>query len=401
MNLVAAHNFLRYENPFLLASGPPTASRELIARGFEAGWAGAVTKTIRPDSMPMSDVSPRFYAFRHGQGDVYGFENIELVSRRSTAYWMETIAGLKRGHPEKILIASIMGDSGRESWENLARRCEGAGADALELNFSCPHGMPERGVGAAIGQDAGITGRITGWVRGATSLPVIVKLTPNVTDVRPIALAAIEAGADALAAINTVQCLAGVDLETLTPYPQVNGFSTFGGYSGAAVKPIGLRVVAQAAATTGAPIHGLGGIRTWQDAVEYMAVGATVVQVCTEVMLRGFGIVRGLIQGLSEYMQRKGFESPANLTGAALKRLSSHEAMSRTERVVPEMAARESCLLCGRCVTACRDGGYGALRIEDQAVAIDTAKCDGCSLCVLVCPAQALAMRERKPAQAE
>lgn len=393
MNLSATHDSLRFENPFVLASGPPTAARELIERGFAAGWAGAVTKTIRPDSMPMEDVSPRFYALRDGQGDVFGFENIELVSRRSTAYWMETIAGLKRGHPGKILIASIMGDSGRESWADLARRCEAAGADALELNFSCPHGMPERGVGAAIGQDAGITGRIAGWVRGATRLPVIVKLTPNVTDVRPIALAAIEAGANALAAINTVQCLAGVDLETLSPCPPVNGQSAFGGYSGAAIKPIGLRVVAQAAAATKAPIHGLGGIRTWKDAVEYMAVGATVVQVCTEVMIRGFGLVRGMVEGLTGYLERKSLASPSDLTGAALGRLVSHEALSREYRAIPEMVAPAACRLCGRCAAACRDGGYHALRLENRSVSCDAAKCDGCSLCARVCPSGALAMR--------
>lgn len=392
MNLSVTHNSLRYENPFVVASGPSTASRELIERSFAAGWAGAVTKTIRPDTMPMADVSPRFYALQDGQGEVFGFENIELVSRRSEAYWMETIVGLKREHPGKVLIASIMGDSGRESWETLARRCEAAGADALELNFSCPHGMPEHGLGAAIGQDAGITGRIAGWVRAVVKLPVIVKLTPNVTDVRPIAVAAIEAGADALAAINTVQCLTGVDLESLSPCPSVNGYSTFGGYSGAAVKPIGLRVVAQVAAATKAPIHGLGGIRTWQDAVEYMAVGASVVQVCTAVMIRGFGIVHGMVEGLAEYLERKGFSSPADLTGVALSRLVTHEALNRTCRVRPKMVKPAACQLCGRCVTACRDGGYHALRLENQSVAFDAMKCDGCSLCAMVCPVGALAM---------
>ncbi|HEY9593980.1 MAG TPA: tRNA-dihydrouridine synthase, partial [Spirochaetia bacterium] len=216
---------LDLENPFLLASAPPTASYELIRRGLVQGWAGAVTKTLKPDSMEIVDVRPRFSSLRGRGGEVFGFENIELVSRRDVAYWTQTIGMLKQEFPRKVIIASIMGDTRKESWVELAVRMDSAGADALELNFSCPHGMPEMGVGAAIGQSAEISARITGWVRAATRLPVIVKLTPNVTDVVSIARAVSRAGADMLAAINTVESITSVDLDTLEPQPSVGGMS--------------------------------------------------------------------------------------------------------------------------------------------------------------------------------
>jgi dihydropyrimidine dehydrogenase (NAD+) subunit PreA len=383
---------LSFENPFVLASAPPTASYETIHRAFGLGWGGAVTKTIKPDGLAVADVSPRFNAVSSRVGDVIGFENIELVSKRDVAYWIDAIGRLKREFPDRPLIASIMGDTERASWASLAEALAAAGADALELNFSCPHGMPEMGVGAAIGQSAEISARITGWVREATTIPVIVKLTPNVTDVRPIARAVAEAGADMLAAINTVESLTGVDLDSLEPQPSVGGFSTYGGYSGRAVKPIGLRVVSQVAKAVDLPILGMGGVSRWEDAAEYISLGASVVQVCTEVMLKGFGIIDGLKSGLAEYLDRKGFASPAELRGAALARLRTHEGLERGERRYPRLEDTESCVRCGRCVVACADGGYGAIELSGGAIRFDYAKCDGCSLCSHVCPAGAIAM---------
>jgi len=373
-------------NPFLLASASPTASADLIRRAFLQGWAGAVTKTIKPDSMAVSDVSPRFHGWRDSAGAVVGFENIELVSKRDEAYWVKTIADLKTEFPDRMVIASLMGDSRPASWRNLACRMVEAGADALELNFSCPHGMPEKGVGAAIGQDPAITARITGWVKDVARKPVIVKLTPNVTDIRVTALAAVGAGADAIAAINTVESITGVDLDTLQPYPLVGGRSAYGGYSGAGVKPIGLKAVAQIAGAVSVPIHGMGGIRTWSDAAEYLSLGASVVQVCTEVMVSGFSIVKPLAEGLACYLDKKHFFGTEDLRGRALAKLSSHEGLDRSTQVRPSAARHEDCVLCGKCLVACRDGGYQAISIRDRRVQFDLEKCDGCSLCRVVCP---------------
>ena len=387
-------------NPFLLASASPTASDDLIRRGFVQGWAGAVTKTIKPDSMTITDVSPRFHAWQDGSGRVAGFENIELVSKRDEAYWARTIAGLKKDFPDRMVVASLMGGSDPASWRHLACRMQEAGADALELNFSCPHGMPEQGVGAAIGQDPAITARIARWVKDVAEVAVIVKLTPNVTDIRAMARAAADGGADALAAINTVESIGGVDLETMQPYPLVGGLSTFGGYSGAGIKPIGLKAVAQIAGAVSLPVCGIGGIRTWSDAAEYLALGATAVQVCTEVMVGGFGIVKPMADGLADFLRRKQYAGPGGLRGRALARLSRHEALDRAASVRPREARPEECTLCGKCLVACRDGGYQAIAISGRRVRFDLEKCDGCSLCSLVCPRNVIEMSPRVTAGA-
>lgn len=386
---------LTLENPFILASAPPTASGLMIRTGLAYGWGGAVTKTIKPDDIDVQDVSPRFQAWRDSRNTLLGFENIELLSKKTVGYWVEEIRRIKDEFPGKILIASLMSGSEKESWQTLARQLQEAGADALELNFSCPHGMPERGMGAAIGQHEDLVEEITGWVKEVARVPVIVKLTPNVADIASVARAACAGGADALAAINTVQCLMGVDLENFEPLPSVNGLSTYGGYSGKAVKPIGLRAVAQVASATGVPVYGMGGIAGWEDAVEYMAVGAGAVQVCTAVMFQGFSIILPLLKGLESYMKRKGFPSLESFRGAALSKLVAHSGLSRTGPLLAYEARPEKCVLCQRCILACADGGYNAITIEDNSLVIDSARCDGCSLCTFVCPCQVLALRER------
>jgi dihydropyrimidine dehydrogenase (NAD+) subunit PreA len=240
-----------------------------------------------------------------------------------------------------------------------------------------------------------------GWVRGAVKIPVIVKLTPNVTDVRPIAKAVVAAGADMLAAINTVESLTGVDLESFEPQPSVGGFSTYGGYSGRAVKPIGLRVVSQIARSVDVPILGMGGISEWYDAAEYLALGASVVQVCTEVMVRGFGIIDDLKAGLLGYLERKALAGPDELRGKALARLTTHDGLLRGARRYPTIRAAGPCIQCGRCVTACADGGCGAVHLGSGGIVeFDYAKCDGCSLCSHVCPTHAIGMTEIKAAGA-
>jgi dihydropyrimidine dehydrogenase (NAD+) subunit PreA len=236
-----------------------------------------------------------------------GLENIELISRQPLSLWLNEIQDIKQCFPHNILIASLMAEIRKEQWQEMAVSLQKAGADALELNFSCPHGMPEKGLGSAIGQDEELTKLITSWVKTVVSIPVIVKLSPNVTDIGRLALAAQKGGADGLAAINTIQSLTSIDLDTFEPLPSVNGLSTFGGLSGPAVKPIGLRCVAQIAQASTLPISGMGGISSWKEAVEYILVGASNVQICTEVMLKGYGIIKGLSEGLTRYLKNKGF----------------------------------------------------------------------------------------------
>jgi dihydropyrimidine dehydrogenase (NAD+) subunit PreA len=250
---------LHLNNPFLLASGPPTAAGEQIRHAFRLGWAGAVTKTITPKTMKISDVSPRFTSWKDEKGGLLGFENIELLSKKDLQYWVREIGEIRREYPDRVLIASIMASPDPAEWQELAGTVQDAGADAIELNVSCPHGMPEHGIGAALGQHPDLVASVTRAVRRTVKVPLIVKLTPNVTDIVPVAQAAVDNGADILAAINTVQCLMGIDLDTLEPRPSVAGAGTYGGYSGPAVKPIGLRVVSQSPGNLISPSWGSAG----------------------------------------------------------------------------------------------------------------------------------------------
>lgn len=384
---------LYFENPFVLASAPPTSDGNFIRKAFQLGWGGAVIKTVKPDNMEISDVSPRFSVLRDKKGQNIGFENFELVSKRELSYWIHEIRALKKEFPTKILIASIMADQSPAAWKELACKMEHAGADALELNFSCPHGMPEKGVGAAIGQNAEVAALITRWVKEAVSIPVIVKLTPNVTDIAAIAKQVAAAGADSIAAINTVQCLMGVDLDTLSPLPTVAGYSTYGGYSGYAVKPIGLRCVAQIANEVELPIHGIGGIGTWQDAVEYIAAGAGVVQICTAAMLDGFQIIGPMLTGLTNYMKEKQITNLASICGVAAKKMIAHTNLSRSYVAKAKLVKPEQCISCQKCLIACSESGYSAIQMIHGKVCIDTERCDGCSLCSLVCPKNIIEMK--------
>jgi dihydropyrimidine dehydrogenase (NAD+) subunit PreA len=386
---------LKLKNPFLLSSGPPTASGEQIRHAFKLGWAGAVIKTMVPDSMEIVDVSPRFAVWKGPDAGLLGFENIELLSKKGLSYWTSEITAIKEEYPDRILIASIMASPDPGEWQALARSVQDAGADAIELNVSCPHGMPERGVGAAIGQHADLVSKVTCAVHQVTQVPLVVKLTPNVTDIVPVAKAAVDAGADILAAINTVQCLMAIDLDTLEPLPSVAGASTYGGYSGPAVKPIGLRVISQIAQELNVPLMGIGGITRWQDAAEYIAAGASAVQVCTAVMWEGAGIIRGMNTGLSGYLAHKKLAGVGELKGRALPRLGTHASLLRSETRFATAGFPERCTSCGRCVVACRDGGYHAISLEDRQVVIDADRCDGCSLCSHVCPEGVIVMQRR------
>jgi len=377
---------LKLMNPFMLASAPPAATGEMIQRAFEAGWAGAVTKTVALE--PAKDVQPRLARLAMGSRAI-GLENIELISQRSLEAWVEDLEQIKRHYPDHILFASLMAAVVREEWDSLIKQVEEAGVDGVELNFGCPHGMPEKGMGSVQGQDRTIAGDITRWVKEVATVPVMVKLTPNVTDIVQIGKACEEAGADAISAINTVSVLIGIDLDRLEPLPSVGGTSAFGGYSGTAVKPIGLRCIAQLAKGTSLPLSGIGGIARWQDAAEYILVGASTVQVCTAVMLRGYKIVEKMKEELAAYMEEKGFESVAEMRGYILPKITAHEELDFAYKVTAAID-EALCSKCGLCYTACMDGGWQAIEMESREVypRVLAEKCDGCSLCMQVCPVE-------------
>ena len=314
---------LEFPNPFILAAGPLTRSESAIRKCFQAGWGGAVTKTIalRPTISPR----PALASLRKSKSLV----NIELISEVRYPVWLRWIKNIKHKFPDRILLASIMGDARMADWVKLARACESAGADALELNVSCPHGMPECGMGALIGQNPYLVKKITQITKKAVRIPVWVKLTPNVTDLGLIARAGIEGGADGLVGINTVKALAGIDIDSFTPLPNVSRLSTFGGYSGQAIKPIALRCVAEMASEVREQkseigISAVGGISNWHDAVEFMLLGASTVQICTAAMYQGISMIKSLKKGLLLYLKRQGLDSVNALVGLGLDKIIPH-----------------------------------------------------------------------------
>lgn len=380
-----------FENPFLLASAPPTALIESIDTAFEMGWGGAVLKTITPDDLEMNEASPR-YAALYDKKRIIGFQNIELLSHQTVKYWCEGIKFLKQKYPHKVIIASIMAPVNKEAWQDLVKTINNTPADAFELNFSCPHGMPEKGIGMAIGTDAEISAQITRWVKEVAQKPVFVKLSPNVSDMARIARSVDRAGADGLAAINTVQGFMGIDINTFKPILNVNGKTTYGGCSGTMIKPIGLRCVAQIRQASALPILGQGGISTWEDAVQYMAVGADAVQVCTEVMLNGYKIIGPMLKGLQAYLDEKGFKEVSELKDKAISLFSSHEKLPKTPLVYPHIK-HETCGRCGKCITLCNESEHQALHLDDGYVGVDKTRCVGCGLCRMVCPAGAIDLK--------
>ena len=380
-----------FENPFLLASAPPTAKIESIDKAFDLGWGGAVFKTITPDNLEMIEASSR-YAVWHLGGHVCGFENIELLSHLTVQQWLDGIKYLRQKHPSKVQITSIMAPVIKEEWQKLVCTFNKSAIDAFELNFSCPHGMPEKGIGMAIGTDAEISATITRWVMEVAEKPVFVKLSPNVSNIAQIATAVEKAGANGFAAINTVQSLMGVDLDTFEPLPKVNGKSTFGGYSGMSVKPIGLRCVAQIRQNSQRPILGIGGISNWRDAAEYITVGADVVQICTEVMVNGYKIIEPMKKGLLSYLENKGFNSPMDLKNKAIDKIIPHKDLNKSIQVHPHIN-HDLCCKCGKCAMICDESEHSALTLENGHIKVNQEKCIGCSLCSHICPKAAITMQ--------
>src|ERR1700685_1147500 len=315
---------IRSPNPFWLASAPPTTSGAQIHRAFEAGWGGAVWKTI---GAPVLNVSNRYGAWNYGRQRMLAINNVELISDRPLDVNLREIAEVRRAWPERAVIVSAMVESKPETWREIVERIEDTGADGIELNYGCPHGMSERGMGSAVGQVPKYCEQITRWVMDAATIPVIMKLTPNITNVVLPARAGVAAGANALSLINTINSIVAVDLDTLELTPTTGGKGGHGGYAGPAVKPIALNMLAalgtdEEVSKSGKPISGMGGISTWQDAAEFLLLGAASLQVCTAVMHYGFRIIEDLCDGLSSWMDSKGFSTIDGLCGKSVARVS-------------------------------------------------------------------------------
>lgn len=378
---------IKSPNPFWLASAPPANSGEQVMRAFDAGWGGAVWKTLGD---PIVNVTSRFGGIDYKGSKVIGFNNIELITDRPIEVNLKEIYEVKKKYPKHAVIASLMVET-REEWKDLIKRCEDSGADGLELNFGCPHGMCERGMGSAVGAEPKACEEITSWAVEFSSIPVIVKLTPNITDINDPGEAAVRGGAHALSLINTIKSIIGVDLERGVPLPYVHGASTNGGYCGPAVRPIALHMTGQLGRNPAinVPISGIGGVETWRDALEFIFLGASTVQVCTAVMHYGYRIVEDLIEGTENFMKEHGYETIDQMVGRAVPNYSEWGNLDLNYELIAKIDA-DKCIGCQLCHTACWDGAHQCIHLsEDTRVPIiDEAECVGCNLCQIVCPVE-------------
>jgi dihydroorotate dehydrogenase subfamily 1 len=327
MDLSIIVNGIKFPNPFLLGSGPPGTNARVIAKSYDAGWGGAVAKTVSLESSKVVNVVPRYGKMRsRSNGEVIGFENIELISDRPIEVWLEEFRQIKKDYPDHVLIASIMEEYNKERWQELTRLVQDTGVDAFELNFSCPHGMTERKMGSEMGEHPDLAEEVTGWVTEVSKIPVWAKMTPNITNIREPAHAAVAGGAVGISAINTILSVIGVNLDTLRPMPTVEGYTVPGGYSSQAVKPIALRMVSQLARALPkeVSISGIGGIETAHDAIEFFLLGSSTVQICTGVMLHGVKMIDELKDGLAKFMSDKGFATLQDVVGKSLPYFSTH-----------------------------------------------------------------------------
>ncbi len=375
-------------NPFWLASAPPTNSGYQVMKAFDAGWGGAVWKTL---GVPIVNVSSRYGSVNYRDTRIAGFNNIELITDRPLADNLREIEEVKKYFPDHAVIASLMVETKTE-WHQIVKDVENAGADGIELNFGCPHGMCERGMGSAVGQEPAVLKTIVSWVMEVAKIPVIVKLTPNISDITEPAVAAVQGGANAISLINTIKSIVGINLDTLAPYPEVDGKGSNGGYCGPAVKPIALNMVRDCAQHPDVtiPISGIGGIETWRDAAEHILLGATSVQVCTAVMHYGFGIIRELIPGLERYMDEKGYANIGTMSGKALPNVVEWKDLNLKHKVLARIN-ESKCIGCQLCYIACEDGAHQAISLPQnggRVPAIIDDNCVGCNLCSLVCPVE-------------
>ncbi|WP_131193989.1 NAD-dependent dihydropyrimidine dehydrogenase subunit PreA [Lichenihabitans psoromatis] len=388
-------NFLgiRSPNPFWLASAPPTDRMTNVVRAFKAGWGGVVWKTLGEDPPVVNVSGPRYGAIHGPDRRLIGLNNIELITDRPLDLNLQEIKQVKRDWPDRAMVVSIMVPCDEASWKAILPRVEETGADGIELNFGCPHGMSERGMGSAVGQVPEYIEMVARWCKAYTRMPVIVKLTPNIADIRHPARAAKRGGADAVSLINTINSMMGVDLDRMCPSPQVDGKGTHGGYCGPAVKPIALSMVSEIARdpeTYGLPISAIGGITTWRDAAEFIAMGAGSVQVCTAAMTYGFKVVEEMITGLKTWMASKGYERIDDFRGMAIGNVTDWQYLN-LNYVVKASIDQDLCIKCGRCHIACEDTSHQAITtMVDGArkFVVKNEECVGCNLCVEVCPVE-------------
>ena len=413
-------------NPFWLASAPPSNSGAQVHKAFEAGWGGAVWKTI---GAPVLNVSNRYGAWHSGDQKMLAINNVELISDRPLDVNLREIADVKRAWPDRAVIVSAMVESKPEAWHDIVHRIQDTGADGIELNYGCPHGMSERGMGSAVGQVPEYCEQITRWVTDVARIPVIVKLTPNISNIVLPARAAAAGGARALSLINTLNSIIGVDLDTLEVVPNIGGKGAHGGYAGPVVKPIALHMLSALGTDTEVaaaklPISGMGGITTWRDAAEFLLLGAGSLQVCTAVMHYGFRIIEDLCDGLSNWMDEKGFATVADLVGQSLPRISDFKDLDLSFRAVARIH-QQKCIRCNLCYVACNDTAHQCIdligkdgrivpphaydvRSNGKEEAIGTRPkvqvreedCVGCRLCYNICPVEGcIQMVELPPAQ--
>jgi dihydropyrimidine dehydrogenase (NAD+) subunit PreA len=382
---------IKSPNPFWLASAPPTDKAYNVNRAFEAGWGGAVWKTLGEDPPIVNVNGPRYGAIHGNDRRVLGFNNIELITDRPLGVNLQEIRQIKRDWPDRALVVSVMLPMNEQSWAKYVPMIEDTGCDGLELNFGCPHGMSERGMGSAVGQVPEYIQQAAAWCKGVARIPVIVKLTPNITNILPAAKAAKDGGADAVSLINTLNSIMRVDYDSLTIYPSTDGKGSHGGYCGPAVKPIALHMVAEIARsreTRGLPISGIGGITDWRDAVDFLALGAGTVQVCTAAMVYGFKIIDDLVDGLGNYLDSKGYTSVAEIVGKAVPSVTDWQYLN-LNHVDKAYIDQDLCIKCGRCHIVCEDTSHQAITASRDGVRhfeVIDAECVGCNLCVSVCP---------------
>ena len=384
---------IKSPNPFWLASAPPTDKEYNVVRAFKAGWGGVVWKTLGEDP-PIVNVSSRYGAMTYNGTRMAGFNNIELITDRPLEVNLREIKQVKRDWPDRAMVVSLMVPCEEENWRRILEQVEETGADGVELNFGCPHGMSERGMGAAVGQVPEYIEMVTRWCKTHTRMPVFVKLTPNVTNVLGPARAAKAGGADAVSLINTINSIMSVDLDVMAPTPTVAGKGSHGGYCGPAVKPIALHMVAEIARdaeTADVPISAIGGISDWRDAAEFISLGAGSVQVCTAAMHKGFKIVEDMIDGLGYWMDAKGYKTLNDFRRAAVPNVTDWQHLDMNYEIIAKID-QDLCIKCGLCHIACEDTSHQAIAAKRdngsrRYEAID-AECVGCNLCMHVCPVE-------------
>lgn len=383
------------ENPFFLSSSVVASNYDMVAKAFEMGWAGVAFKTI--GTFVPEEVSPRFATIRKEGNSFIGFKNIEQISDHTLEENLDYLRRLKKDYPNKVIIASILGQN-EEEWTYLASRVTEVGADIIECNFSCPH-MSGEGLGSDVGQNPELVALYTTATRTGTHLPVLAKMTPNIGNMEIPAIAAMKSGATGIAAINTIKSIMNINLDDFISEPQVDGKSCVGGYSGKTVKPIALRFIhdmKKHADLKDVPISGMGGIETWRDAAEFLALGCANLQITTSVMQYGYRIIDDLIEGLSSYIGEREFSSVQEMVGMALPNLVTADQLNRHSISYPKIN-RSQCIGCGRCYISCFDGGHQALKIDEAEgkPKLNPKMCAGCQLCTVVCPVGAISAGKR------